>query len=387
MGRKATTKGAIPKLRARKRGKVTYYFYDHGKVGDKRIEEPLGTDRGLALKRWAEIEREHTLPPRIALSFKQVGDRYMAEAVPLKAPRTQDDNRKEYAKLLEFFNDPPAPLEAIEPVSVRQYLNWRGQTAKTRANREKALLSSIWNFARNKGYTALPNPCAGIRGFKESGRDAYVEDDQFADIWQAADVCLRDAMDLAYLTGQRPADVLGLSDADVRDGVLYLRQRKTGQKLRIGVEGDLADLLERIAARKAGCKVQSQRLIVNEHGRAIGVHAMGLRWNKACAAAGVSGLQFRDLRAKAATDKAEGAGDIRQAQKQLGHTSVKTTERYTRNRRGEKVTPTVLRKSRQIAEKKNAPEGASNLEAEVGIEPAYADLQSGRESSSGKPLH
>jgi integrase len=51
-------------------------------------------------------------------------------------------------------------------------------------------------------------------------------------------------------------------------------------------------------------------------------------------------FQFRDLRAKAATDKADSAGDIREAQKQLGHTSVVMTEQYTRNRRGAKVTPT-----------------------------------------------
>ncbi|MEO7621533.1 MAG: hypothetical protein ABIS30_00585 [Gallionella sp.] len=43
------------------------------------------------------------------------------------------------------------------------------------------------------------------------------------------------------------------------------------------------------------------------------------------------------MRAKAATGKAESSGDIRQAQKQLGHTTIGMTEHYTRNRRGEKV--------------------------------------------------
>jgi integrase len=47
-----------------------------------------------------------------------------------------------------------------------------------------------------------------------------------------------------------------------------------------------------------------------------------------------------DLRAKAGTDKADSSADIREAQKQLGHTTVTMTEHYTRNRRGAKVTPT-----------------------------------------------
>ena len=57
------------------------------------------------------------------------------------------------------------------------------------------------------------------------------------------------------------------------------------------------------------------------------------------AAAAVKCFQFRDLRAKAGTDKAD-ATDMREAQQQLGHKSVKTNEIYLRARAGEKVTPT-----------------------------------------------
>jgi len=40
------------------------------------------------------------------------------------------------------LSDPPAPLETIEPLHVRQYLTWR-KSAPVRASREKALLSAI----------------------------------------------------------------------------------------------------------------------------------------------------------------------------------------------------------------------------------------------------
>ena len=56
--------------------------------------------------------------------------------------------------------------------------------------------------------------------------------------------------------------------------------------------------------------------------------------------AGLAGTQFRDLRAKAGTDKAQNTGDIRQAPKQLGHSTVVMTEHYVRRRHGEKVAPT-----------------------------------------------
>lgn len=343
MARKPRKAGAIPRLRARKQksGRV-HYYYDHGIVDGKRKEEPLGADYGLAIKRWAELERGGEEIVREVLTFRHVAERYMAAVAALKAPRTFSDNQREVANLLEFFDDPPAPLEAIEPVNVRQYMKWRTRegTGYVRANREKALLSHIWNFAREEGYTNLPNPCAGVKGFTEEGRDVYVEDVEFQRVWDAADVCLRDAMDLAYLIGQRPADTLRMTEMDVRDGFLHVRQGKTGVRLRFEVAGELAKVLDRIRARKAGYKVYNTRLVVNESGRPIGVNAMSRRWKAACEAAGVEGIQFRDLRAKAGTDKADAAGDIRQAQHQLGHKSVVTTEGYVRKRRGHKVTTT-----------------------------------------------
>ena len=346
MGRKPSKPNAVPRLRQRRQKSGTvHYYYDHGHGPDgKRREEPLGSDYARALIRWAELEGAAAPPAQALVMFKWVTEQYLARVAARKASRTFADNKREMENLVEFFDDPPAPLDAITPEHVALYLRWRTKdgTAFTRANREKALLSHVWNFARAEGYTKLPNPCAGIKGFREDGRDEYVEDAQFDAIWEHADECLRDAMDLAYLTGQRPADTLRLSEMDCRDGALHIRQAKTGAKVRIEVVGDLAALLERIRARKAAieAKVYSTRLIVNEYGRSIGVNAMSRRWAKACSKAKVEGLQFRDLRAKAGTDKTEAAGDIRQAQKQLGHANVRTTEIYIRRRLGDKVTPT-----------------------------------------------
>jgi len=49
--------------------------------------------------------------------------------------------------------------------------------------------------------------CAGVKEFIERGRDAYTEDATYKAVGDAADRPTRDSMDLAYLTGQRPADV------------------------------------------------------------------------------------------------------------------------------------------------------------------------------------
>ena len=325
----------IPRFRVRKRGKATYYFYDHG--GKPRRETPLGKDYGLAIKAWAQLEHATALPPAAVVLFRHVADAYTREVIPSKAPRTQRDNMAEMAKLREFFDDPPAPLDSIQPGDVQDYLRWR-KAAPIRATREKALLSHMWNWARGERYTSLPNPCAGIKG-KKAGRDAYLEDDDYLAIWTAGNETLRDAMDLAYLTAQRPSDVLKMVESDIRNEVLRVRQGKTNTKVRVTVAGSLPALLERIDARKRKFKVHCTRLIVNPYGKPINAHALSRHWTAAALAAGITGYQFRDIRAKAATDAAEAAGSTRRATKLLGHADEKTTTGYLRNRRGDLVEP------------------------------------------------
>lgn len=58
------------------------------------------------------------------------------------------------------------------------------------------------------------------------------------------------------------------------------------------------------------------------------------RFDEAREAAGAT-FQFRDIRAKAATD----TGDLGHAQKLLGHANRDMTEHYTRDRKGERVKP------------------------------------------------
>jgi integrase len=350
VGRRPTKHLNLPsRLRARTlpSGR-TYYYYDTGEK--PRREIPLGSDYALAVKKWAELEIDARPRHAEIVTFRYVAERYGREVLPTKAPRTQRDNLTELAQLYKFFDAPPAPIEQITPQHVRQFMDWR-RDAPVRANREKALFSHIFNKAREWGYTAAPNPCAGVKGFTERGRDAYIEDVTYKAVWDAADWPTRDAMDLAYLTGQRPADVLKMRLPDIRDGFLWLTQGKTRKRLRMAIAGELGALIERIQGR--AYKVTSLALIRNETGQPLSYSALDNRFEEARkraakalddvgegeAAAAVKSFEFRDLRAKAGTDKAD-ATDLREAQQQLGHKSVKTTEIYLRARAGEKVTPT-----------------------------------------------
>ncbi len=193
-----------------------------------------------------------------------------------------------------------------------------------------------------------------MRGFREIGRDTYIDDDTYQAVRAEADSPTRNAMELAYLTGQRPADVLKLTLADIKDDAISFRQNKTSKRLRIVIEGQLALLIEQLKKRPPkNRKVQSLALICNEQGAALSALALRFRFEKAREAAAkkaheqkqfelataIKAFQFRDLRAKAGTDKEESAG-MAAAKDQLGHADEQMTRRYVQHRKGKLVTPT-----------------------------------------------
>ncbi|MDR5170697.1 tyrosine-type recombinase/integrase [Methylobacillus flagellatus] len=350
MGRRPTVNLNLPtRMRARRRGDTTYYFYDSG--GKPRKEISLGKNYAEAIRKWVELEGDAQKRASSLITIKHLADTYIERVIPGKSAQTQIDNLAELANLMKFFGNPPAPLDQIRPVHIRQYMDWRTKegTGYTRANRERALLSHMWNKAREWGMTDNENPCAGISGFKETGRgDVYIEDEVWDAVYEHADQPLRDALDLSYLTGQRPADVRRMSEAHIQDGKLTVTQGKTSERLRIKIEGQLEILIHRIMARKENFKVRSLALIVNEHGRALSKGAMRSRFDKArkkakakypALAESIANYQPRDLRGKAGSDKAEEEG-MRQAQLLLGHKTIAMTEHYVRKRKGQAVGPT-----------------------------------------------
>jgi len=304
----------------------TYY---HVSTDSPRKWTKLGQDLSIAKRLWAEIEGEQPDPNNS--TFRGITARYRKEVLPAKAPQTQRDNEKELAKLEAVFGS--MPIDVIKPHHIKRYLDERGKAAPVRANREKALFSHVFNFARATGYTDAPNPCAGVRGHRETGRDRYVEHDEFLAVWNAAHYTVQDAMDLAYFTGQRPADLLKLDRSDIRDGMLWFIQNKTGKKLRIEIEGELKTVIERILAREHR-KMGGDAFLQDGNGQRLTHGTLRSRFDQARKAAKVD-FQFRDIRAKAATD----TEDLGRAQRLLGHKSRAMTERYTRNRKGDKVKP------------------------------------------------
>lgn len=305
------------------KGGAVWYYYRTRTGG----AIPLGNDLSAAKLQWAEIERRGVTQPKD--SWLSVSARYRKEGIAGKAPKTQREYEAALDRLDDAFGD--AMLSQIKPQHVREYLDKR--SAKVAANREIAVLSLVFNWARERGITDRPNPCAGVRKNREDGRDIYVTDEQYKALWDMAAPELQDALDLARLTGQRPADIRKMRRDDIRDGHLWVSQNKTGAKVGIEIVGELAGVISRIMSRPRAA-TSSSYLVQTDTGQPLSQTMMRDRFDAAREKSGQT-WQFRDLRPKAATDM----GDVRDAQHLLGHASESTTAEIYRRRRGKTAKP------------------------------------------------
>ena len=335
----------IRRERKRKSGYVWVSYYYDGRTADGRRKEiPLGNDLDEAKIEWARLDRKAVQKPSHLMG--SVFDRYESQVMPGLRKGTQDDYQKGLKQLRKSFE--LAPVDAMTPQVIAQYRDTR--SAKVRANREIALLSTIFTHAREWGLTDKANPCSRLRRNKEVPRDFYAGEIVWNAVYEEADQELRDAMDLAYLSGQRPGDVLKVSKTDINNEFLRVGQDKTGKLLRIRLhDSRLGIFLNELLDRKAMAGITTSVLITNKNGLRMSYAMLRNRWDEAreraatnAAANGDTGLaatirqfQFRDIRPKAASE----IEDINRASRLLGHSTEEMTKRVYR-RIGEVVSPT-----------------------------------------------
>jgi integrase len=318
MGRpKSRFKDLPPRMIARvyPSGEIAYYYN-----GAKRI--PLGKNLALAKLEWAKLES----PAGLAGTFAAVVAEWKRTELSKRGAYTQKQYEKYFTELLPAFG--AFPMDEIETVHCQQYLHRR--SAKVKANRELSLFSTVFNWARRLGLTQAPNPVPGIEKNEEKGRKIYVTDEQLAAAYANARYWVQDAYDLALLTGQRPGDILSWTRQHLIGGYLHFTQAKTDNPMRIAIEGELKQVIDRILTRPR--PIASMYLVADEKGQRVSVDKLQKHHQQA---RGDMTWQFRDLRKKAGSD----VDELRRAQGLLGHASEATTAKFYRQMKGDKVKP------------------------------------------------
>lgn len=338
----------IRRKRVNKKGKITfYYFYNCKGTKSKQKEIPLGKDLAEAKVKWAESEKV-TLPKKDKILKKHtlgyLFDLFMERIAPERAFKTQQGYKEQLTQLRKVFEN--APIKSIKPFHIAQYRDAR--SAKVRANREVSTLRVIYNYAIEWGMAEY-NPAKEIKKNKEKPRTYYAEDDVFFSVYKNAKDELKDTIMLAYLTGQRPADIHKIEVTHITNDHLFVGQNKTGHKLKIKLNNEkgrnaLGIIIDHILSKKKddspylisinGQKMSnSMRRHRFEDARLTAINE-ALKDKKLDLADRIKQFQFRDIRPKSASDM----NDVTLASKLLGHSKEDITRRiYVR--KGQEVEP------------------------------------------------
>ena len=297
----------------------------------------LGVDKQSALKRYAELMGNLSQESGMSKLF----NRYEADVIPSKAPRTQRDNLKELKQLRAVFGK-MHPSELIT-MHCQQYLDIRGKSSKTQANHEIALLSHIFRKAMQWGIVDR-NPVKGVEKHKIKPRDRYVEEWELDEFLKVATPFIKAWVDVKLMTGLRQGDILALPLNALREDGISITSRKTGRK---GFIPWTTALRAAFKALMACNPKQGLTVVCDRSGKPLADSAFQNRWravmNKALEETELTQrFTEHDLRAKHATDVDQAGGD---ATANLLHDDKRTTRAYLRSKKPVMITPFERKKS------------------------------------------
>lgn len=293
---------------------------------------------------------------------------WQTEVMPAHAKKTQENDRWATGAIAAEFAEFRAS-EVTTPLCLEFLKDYRDRPRTH--NLMRHALMELMRYAEGRAHEGEPyrkpntNPVASIKRMSTPARDRYPTDSEVRRIKYHAIVSrpgrwgdkhrtksgpmLAALIDLAYLTGQRVGDLLELrwdkraateggevvAPYIAREG-LYFKPSKTkgstGAKVVITWTPKLQEVVARIKAfeRPAVVSLDAARYVMtNKNGKRLLYSTFATAWWRACDRAGIKGLHFHDLRAKAITDTKKQRG-IKEAQIMGAHSTEGQTVDYVR---------------------------------------------------------
>ena len=139
-------------------------------------------------------------------------------------------------------------------------------------------------------------------------------------------------IELMYSSGLRVSEVASINLADFEEEMTFLRVMGKGSKVRLAPIGRYAirAINNWIEERKKFSEIDTPALFINLKGGRLTVRSIQLRLEKISIKQGLPRVNPHMLRHSFATHMLESSGDLRTIQELLGHSSLSTTQIYTK---------------------------------------------------------
>lgn len=251
--------------------------------------------------------------------------RYRSEITPKKRGARQEEGR--IGKLLVH----PLALRSLASVrgkDIADFIRDRegGGAGGNTIRLDLALISHVYTIARSIwGMESLQNPVSLTKGARPrlpAGRDRRLQEGEEAALLVAAseiNLELKSIIVFAIETGMRQSEIIGMrwECVDLKVRTVRLAQTKNGSPRVVPLSTRAADVLAGLPRRIDG-RVWS-----------YSVEGVRSGWQRARAAAGITGLTFHDLRHEATSRLFEKGLDVMSVAAISGHKTLAMLKRYT----------------------------------------------------------
>jgi len=305
---------------------------------DKRLRrERIGPNKAAAEHRSREVLFARTegryikKSPDAKTLFKDLAAWYL-DLPEVKAKRSYDRDKRSLLKLLPFFGE--RLLKNINPAKVEAYKQTRlnepsGRTPQhltkpATVNRELACLKTIFSKAV-KNSKAERNPTQGVKMLKENNeRDRVLSPDEYARLLAHCPDHLRPIVKLAYHTGMRQGEILGLTwgQVDLKEGFIRLQPEdtKTNERRLVPFNGELREMFKELPRNLPAARV------FNRNGKPI--TSIREAFEAACRRAEIEEFTFHDLRHTAINNWRLQGHDYFRIMAATGHKTLNVFKRY-----------------------------------------------------------
>ncbi len=218
--------------------------------------------------------------------------------------------------------------DRFTPKQVRDYIEQRraASAADSTINRELSIVRRGFALALREDPPIVRRAPYIAKLVEDNARQGFIEQAQYVALREALPDHLKALLVVGYHCGNRLGELRKLrwSQIDLAAGEIRIEQGQAkGKRPRtLPVYGDMAEWLTwQWKRREPGCE-----LVFHWHGKALGSHLKG--WAPACAAVGLAGLHFHDLR-RSAIRSMERAGVPRHVAMGIsGHRTEAVYKRY-----------------------------------------------------------
>jgi len=138
-------------------------------------------------------------------------------------------------------------------------------------------------------------------------------------------------VELMYSSGLRVSETVNINMGDFEEDMTFLRVLGKGAKTRIVPLGRFAvTAINNWIIERAKILTKSEALFLNSKGARLSIRSVQLRLKKMATKQGLPPIHPHMLRHSFATHMLESSGDLRTIQELLGHSSLSTTQIYTK---------------------------------------------------------